>query len=184
MPEWIPLSTAEELALIRAAQGGCIESRNRLIEHHLPLLLYTVKRYFKNQPVQTGEYLGVGMLGMLRAIRLYDPDRSMFSTFAVKAIRWALNGELRLERKKYGLYYTNHDFLESGSEPEPADFNGLSDALGPLVEALPDREREVIVSRMMGQTLNEIGKRLDLSKERVRQLEKKAQGTLKIRLAR
>lgn len=62
----------------------------------------------------------------------------------------------------------------------------LSKRLSAAVEALPDREREVVTARLLSappRTLAEIGKELGVSKERVRQIERRAKERLREALA-
>ena len=70
------------------------------------------------------------------------------------------------------------DFV-AGAEPLPeeaVELNLRSEALRQALAALPQREREVVVMRYglggaEAQTLEEIGRRLGLTRERVRQIE-------------
>jgi RNA polymerase primary sigma factor len=70
------------------------------------------------------------------------------------------------------------DFV-AGADPLPeeaVELNLRSEALRQALAALPQREREVVVMRYglggaEAQTLEEIGRRLGLTRERVRQIE-------------
>ena len=55
--------------------------------------------------------------------------------------------------------------------------NSIKDNIGPILESLKDRERYIIEKRILTdtpQTLNEIGKKYEISRERVRQIENSA----------
>jgi len=55
--------------------------------------------------------------------------------------------------------------------------NSIKDNIGPILESLKDRERYIIEMRILTdtpQTLNEIGKKYEISRERVRQIENSA----------
>ncbi|MEE8209958.1 MAG: sigma-70 family RNA polymerase sigma factor, partial [bacterium] len=61
----------------------------------------------------------------------------------------------------------------------------LASEVNSLLESLPPRERKVLRMRFgidgKPQTLEEVGKQMNLSRERIRQIEKKAKGRLKAR---
>lgn len=80
------------------------------------------------------------------------------------------------------------DLLEETSMPsveEQVLHSALASEVNALLESLPPRERKVLRMRfgMDGkpQTLEEVGKQMNLSRERIRQIEKKAKGRLKAR---
>ncbi len=80
------------------------------------------------------------------------------------------------------------DLLEETSMPsveEQVLHRALASEVNSLLESLPPRERKVLRMRfgMDGkpQTLEEVGKQMNLSRERIRQIEKKAKGRLKAR---
>lgn len=80
------------------------------------------------------------------------------------------------------------DLLEETSMPsveEQVLHSALASEVNALLETLPPRERKVLRMRfgMDGkpQTLEEVGKQMNLSRERIRQIEKKAKGRLKAR---
>jgi RNA polymerase primary sigma factor len=74
------------------------------------------------------------------------------------------------------------DFIPDEDIPAPADaaaFSMLKAQLIDVLETLTDREREVLILRFgledgMARTLEEVGKRFDVTRERIRQIEAKA----------
>lgn len=179
MPEWIPLPPEVELALIHAAKAGCVESRNKLIVFHRRLLNATTARIVGGHKWR--EYLAVGMAGFINAIRRYDPKRgTKFASYAAASIRWSILGELAFERRYHDRFGTNDARSDQAHAPDPPDRESFDELLR-FVAELPDMECEVIVSRLMGDTLAAIGMRLSLTKERVRQIEMKATNKLRIK---
>ena len=65
------------------------------------------------------------------------------------------------------------------------DSKTISNLINEALNKLPDREKKIIGARQLGEntvTLQELGKDLGISKERVRQLENRALGKLKLSL--
>lgn len=80
------------------------------------------------------------------------------------------------------------DLLEETSVPPVEDQilqSALASEVKSMLEALPPREQKVLRMRFgidgKPKTLEEVGKHLNLSRERIRQIEKKAKGRLKAR---
>ncbi len=80
------------------------------------------------------------------------------------------------------------DLLEETGMPsveEQVLHRALASEVNSLLESLPPRERKVLRMRFgidgKPQTLEEVGKQMNLSRERIRQIEKKAKGRLKAR---
>jgi RNA polymerase sigma factor (sigma-70 family) len=127
------------------------------------------------------EALQAGRIGLWRAIQGYDPTRgTAFSTYAWVAIyrqihRRAkeLNRDTRVEVQDLPVSWVLPD---PGEELEQKLTRSV---LHELVSQLPPRLGRVIVGRYgLGErppcTLKELGKELDLSRERVRQLQQDA----------
>ena len=70
------------------------------------------------------------------------------------------------------------DKIFQGSRPLP----GFAEAAEAALQELRPRDREVLLRRLAGESLEEIGKSLGLSRERVRQYEARAIRTLRPRL--
>lgn len=81
------LSNNEVLELIKKAKNGDIESRNKIIEHNIKLIVYIVNSKFNISGIDKEDYYQTGVFGVIRAIDKFDFDRNvMFSTFAAKCI--------------------------------------------------------------------------------------------------
>jgi RNA polymerase sigma factor (sigma-70 family) len=64
---------ANERELVLTAQADAGPARTMLIEHYMPLI-GSVARQYRMAPVERSELLQEGVVGLLRALRRYDPD--------------------------------------------------------------------------------------------------------------
>jgi RNA polymerase sigma factor (sigma-70 family) len=112
------------------------------------------------------EALQAGRIGLWRAIQGYDPGQgTTFSTYAWVAI--------------YRHVHRRAKELKRDTLIEELERKLIIQALYDLVHQLPQRLRRIIIGRYgLGQqpfrTLDELGEQLDLSGERVRQLQQEA----------
>ena len=72
--------------------------RNTLIEKYLPLVRYIAERVLSKLPqsIQLDDLQSAGVLGLMDAVRGYDPERGVkFETYCTTRIRGAILDELR-----------------------------------------------------------------------------------------
>jgi RNA polymerase sigma factor (sigma-70 family) len=127
------------------------------------------------------EALQAGRIGLWRAIQRYDPTRgTTFSTYAWVAI--SRHVDRRTEELNRVIDGWSQEIPTSWVVPDPAgklEEKLIQEALFDLVGQLPKRLRRVIVSRYgLGEDapcpLQELGEELNLTRERVRQLQQDA----------
>jgi hypothetical protein len=68
------LTSEEEKSLTRAARGGCVASRQRMIESNLRLVVKIARAYIK-RGLPLLDLIEEGNLGLIRAVEKFDPDR-------------------------------------------------------------------------------------------------------------
>lgn len=84
------LADAEADALARRARAGDARAQEELISRLLPLVQSTARR-FRTEGLDQADLLQEGIVGLLRALQRYDPERGVpFGAYAVWWIRQAL----------------------------------------------------------------------------------------------
>ncbi|MBM7623581.1 SigF/SigG family RNA polymerase sporulation sigma factor [Sporohalobacter salinus] len=86
LPQKDLLSEEETKALLKKAQAGDQEAKNKLVNHNVKLVLKVAHR-FANKNYDYEELFQIGSIGLLKAIERFDLDRDVkFSTYAVPLI--------------------------------------------------------------------------------------------------
>jgi len=162
-----------------------------LIQCNLRLVVSIAKRHVGNAP-DLFETSSDGNIALMRAVEKFDYTRgNKFSTYASWAIMRNFARTIPEHRYRNRRYQTGTDeFLESAPDACPADETewerkGLRDRIGEALTSLDEREREIVQSHFglaragQTQTLEQIGKRLGVTKERIRQIERRALNKLR-----
>ena len=201
-----PLTREEEHVLaIRAGQGDA-SAQQKLVRHNLALVLYIVRKQ-RRGTVRLDDLVQEGNVGLMRAVQKFDPHAgTRFSTYAVWWIRAYVGKHLKEARStvrpRSGMVaqrdvsldraigednVTHLDLLEAdGVGPEVCCLSAESDravrdALAKVRKRIGGLAWEIVRDRLQQdspKTLNEIGKRWGISRERVRQVEVKTKRLL------
>jgi len=178
------LGLRPEARLFEQAQSGCQDSLNLLLRRHEPLVRYAVKRQNLGDMAYE-EADQAGRIGLWKAILRYDPNTGyQFSTYAYPAIVhriWAAVKAHCVENKKahatreWALFF---HYWEVGPAQRQME-QEVQACLRAMVAGLPVRLKQVILGRYgldgsPPQTLPEVGAKLGVCGERVRQLQEEA----------
>lgn len=171
--------------------------RTRIVEANLGLVYDLIGRNrFDN--LDRDELLSEGMMGLLRATDTFDPWRGYrFSTYACNAILRAFSRAALMDSKRrgriagpYDVDFEESDVIERTRMDQRSLFaERLSRILADDVADLTDVERSVLAKRFPAedeaerQTLEDIGRKMRVSKERVRQIQLSAIAKLRKALA-
>ncbi len=183
--------TDADLDRMEALQAEALEVRNQIIRANLRLVASLVKKLGRYDHVLP-ELVSDGYVAMMRAVERFDFSRGYkFSTYASlviinSALRDSARGHRR-DRLRTGTETLLEAASDYGNDEFPCDVDqeGCRDALRRMLVQLDDRERQIIVSRFglegtCQKTLNQLGKELGITKERVRQLENRARDKLRV----
>lgn len=204
-----PLTKQDEMKLWRRLKKNPDDSdaKNRLINSNLKFVV-SVANSYKGRGLSMSDLVAEGNLGLLKAYNKFDPKRDVkFISYSVHWIRQSILEALQkrnsIDSEDLPLDYekqennVDEDYLEADNTPnlvntfieesEDTEFersNKQRQALGILFTKLTERERNIIIryfgiSGHKGETLEEIGDTMNLTKERVRQI--KEDGMKKLR---
>ena len=181
------LTRAQERRLSRTARG-----RRELVVRNKGLVLMCLGRTRVQDRTMLEDLYQEGQLGLIRAAKKFDPDRGYkFSTYAVTWIRSFMSRCMRQDRL---VHVPEVALGRRADEPRcerfPEDSEGPPDRPHPLdpplglridleaaLSRLPLRQAIIVRARYLDSpqlTLEELGRVLGVSRERIRQLEVKA----------
>lgn len=198
-----PLTKEEERTLLESIDRE--ESRRKLIEHNLRLVVYIARR-FENTGIHIEDLISIGTIGLIKAIGTYRIDKNIkLATYASRCIENEILMYLRKNANRKGEV--------SFDEPLNTDWDGnellLSDVLGtdadivmrPIEEdvdrtlltaainTLSPREKQIITMRFglggrQEQTQKEVADQLGISQSYISRLEKRIISRLKKEILR
>ena len=117
------------------------------------LVVTVAKSFNPTNPMVMDEYVQAGRIGLLKAVRTYDIERSTFSTSAWYHIRWGILAYIKQEKKEPMLPIT--------VEPSGNSYENITDY---LPNTLSSRERDIVMLRTQGHTFKDIGEKYGYSK--------------------
>ena len=189
-----PLSRYEERKLWKKyKQDNDLTARNKLIESNLKFVASIAKCY-RGRGLSYSELVAEGNVGLMKAIDKFEVKKgNRMTSYSVWWIRQTIleaiqkrnntdsddypkdfEGQLENEETAETAVNNPQPFIDDEGEDEEVKSTILE-----LVDRLNDREKEVII-RYYGiygnqeETLEEIGKGMNLTKERIRQISEKA----------
>ncbi len=167
--------------------------RDRIVEANLRLVFSIVKK-FVNPNNTFDDLLSDGIIGLIRAVEKFDFDRGFrFSTYATQVVRrnsYRTVVTKQQDRQKVvgGLQDMDIEFVDEDRTSAISEkrWHELRSRLSVMLNDLDRREKFIIRARFsLGShrkvnTLQSLADRLGISKERVRQLERRAMEKLRL----
>lgn len=130
-------------------------TEDELIKKHFGLVVSVAKKFVKSyNPELLDEYIQLGRIGLLKAIRNYNEARGAFSTFAWKCIKNEILSHVQREQKHTMTYLDNLDsyVMEESTNGQIWEY----------VPTLTNREAEVLSLKCAGHSFTEIGPNANL----------------------
>jgi len=166
---------------------GAEKIRNRIIRANMRLVMSIVKHYISDA-MAFDDLLSEGAAALLRAAEKFDCSRGFrFSTYVTKVVRREVFRLVMAHKRQSDRYATGSwDFIgeqseERGDEVDnEVDLSALRGDLTEFFANLDPREQAILRARFgmdhddKAPSLNDLGRRMGVSKERVRQLEMRA----------
>ena len=192
--EQIDLShpTSRLMRPIEKLYDESVATKTQIVRANLRLVVSISKRYVR--PMQDFfELVSDGNVSLLRAVNKFDFSRgNRFSTYATWAIVKNFARTLHDAARHRDRFCTNHSEMFSYTEDvrvdqydqESAQIQRESQVKG-ILERLDERERQIVTARfglISGReplTLKQVGVVMGVTKERIRQLQTRAIGTLR-----
>jgi len=169
--------------------------KQRIIRANLRLVVSIAKKHVGWSP-NFFEVISDGNMSLMRAVEKFDHTRgTKFSTYATWAIMKNYARSIPEQRYRCSRYVTGQDeLLEAAPDSRAApasesDRRHIREAIAAGMGALDEREREVVSSHFgLGSkngslTLEQLGQRFGVTKERIRQIERRALSRLREVLA-
>lgn len=164
-----------------------VDVKNLLIRSNLRLVVSIAKRHIKPNG-SFFEMVSDGNMSLIRAIEKFDFSKgNKFSTYATWAIMKNFARSIPAEHTHLDRYRTgNEEFFQASADARSDQFeqelvnHRQHEAIMRILGQLEERERSIILFRFglnQGsdpQTLEQLGSRFGVTKERIRQLESRA----------
>jgi RNA polymerase primary sigma factor len=180
-----------DLDSIERLQAEALAVKNQIIRSNLRLVVSIAKK--RVGPANNFfELVSDGNMSLIRAVEKFDANRGFkFSTYASWAIMKNFSRSIPEENQRRERFMTGHDALfESAADNRSDVFERESghrrnqEIVQGMLGRLNERERRILTSRYgIGgadeQTLEQLGRELGVTKERVRQIESRAQEKLR-----
>lgn len=176
---------------IERLQAEALALKNRIIGANLRLVVSVAKKY-AGPANNLFELISDGNMTLIRAVERFDFARGFkFSTYATWAIVKNLNRSIPEERNRRNRLVTaQSEMFEAAADDrgdvlrQERDHRRNQEVVRELLDQLNARERRILIGRYgLGdgepQTLEQIGRELRVTKERVRQLEARAREKLR-----
>lgn len=196
LPE--PLTKEEEIILV---SNGDKESKDKLIEHNLRLVVFLAKKY-ENTGIDLEDLVSIGTIGLIKGVETYNLDKNIkLATYASRCIDNEILMFLRKNKKRRGeiSFEDSLSFDSEGNELRLEDILGTDDdivtrnieketekkILYEEIEKLNDRDKEIMIMRYglfdnKELTQKEVAEKLGISQSYISRIEKKVINKLQL----
>lgn len=192
------LSREEEIELAIKIQEGDESAVDKLVQHNLRFVINIAKKFRDKYPnVPFSDIISEGNVGLLKAAKKFDPSRNIkFSSYAVWWIKASIKDCISDYFNECTVFddkdWENiseseymYDRINDEYEKKLNDMQSRRSAVEDLIQCLEERERKIIMlffglgEDAKAMNLDEISKKMSITKERVRQIKDSALVKLK-----
>lgn len=198
LKKYKPLTKAKEKRLLKKCKKGNLKAKNEILEANLRFV-FDIAKHYTGRGVPISELISDGNIGLLRAIEKFDESKDVkFISYAVWWIRQAMLESIKrrnainfveiepntdndssmdkklIEDDEDDVSF-NNDFSNDNDEKSIEVSENQRNIITSLIGTLSDRERDIVenyygINDKKELTLTDIGKKYNLSSERVRQI--------------
>jgi RNA polymerase primary sigma factor len=183
--------TAGQLDEIERLQEDALSVKNQIIAANLRLVVSIAKKHV-GPTNNLFELISDGNMSLIRAVEKFDVGRGFkFSTYASWAIMNNFARTIPEERARRDRLVTGHDDMFEAAPDDRGDIRQQEsdhlrnqEIVRGMLGQLNDRERRILIGRYgIGgadeQTLEQLGREMGVTKERIRQIEARAREKLR-----
>lgn len=154
-----------------------------LFHENIKLVYWSIKHYYP-QYIYDEDVTQCGMIGLWKASKSYDPEKSKFATYAIKCILNEINMHFRKEgRHKRNVQVSLDELVDISNEGDEVSRYDLLKDLTQLfcmdTYTLKDIELSILHLKSRGYTDAEIGSKLNLSQSYISRVKTIAYSKLK-----
>lgn len=184
-----PLKPKETLQLMKDYKAGDGEAKEKIAEGNMRLVAYCARK-FENTGVDVDELIGVGMIGLIKSIETFNPEKLFqFATYASRCINNEILMFLR-KNKKHKNNASLEDVLTTdidGKELTLAEimpdksiahfsetfvYEDNMEEITSAISTLPEKHQRILYLRYLeNKTQRDVSKYLNISQSYVSRLE-------------
>ena len=153
LPE--PLKPEEEEKYLIQSSKGDIDSKNKLIEHNLRLVVFLAKKY-ENTGVDLEDLVSIGTIGLIKGINTYKLGKNIkLATYSSRCI----DNEILMYLRKNKKVKTEVSIEESLSYDAEGNELHLEDVIGTDSDIVTKHLEDEIDKKTMLEEINNLNKR-------------------------